>query len=143
MELTSMRELKDFPLQAYDKLRYGDTDRQGHVNNSVFSTFLETGRVEMLYTKGESLVPEGATFVLAKLEVQLIGEILWPGQVDIGSGVLNIGNSSITLYQQLFQNGTCVAKAETVIVQMNEATRKSQPLSPDVKKTLEQYLISV
>ncbi|WP_209288787.1 acyl-CoA thioesterase [Marinobacterium alkalitolerans] len=138
-----MRELKDFPLQAYDKLRYGDTDRQGHVNNSVFSTFLETGRVEMLYTKGESLVPEGATFVLAKLEVQLIGEILWPGQVDIGSGVLNIGNSSITLYQQLFQNGTCVAKAETVIVQMNEATRKSQPLSPDVKKTLEQYLISV
>lgn len=138
-----MRELKDFPLQAYDKLRYGDTDRQGHVNNSVFSTFLETGRVEMLYTKGESLVPEGATFVLARLEVQLIGEILWPGQVDIGSGVLNIGNSSITLYQQLFQNGTCVAKAETVIVQMNETTRKSQPLSPDVKTTLEQYRITV
>ena len=40
--------LSQFALHAYDKLRYADTDRQGHVNNSVFSTALETGRVELL-----------------------------------------------------------------------------------------------
>jgi hypothetical protein len=33
--------LPDFSLQAFDKLRYADTDRQGHVNNANFSTFLE------------------------------------------------------------------------------------------------------
>lgn len=32
-----------------DVIRYADTDRQGHVNNAVFSTFLETGRVDILY----------------------------------------------------------------------------------------------
>jgi acyl-CoA thioester hydrolase len=32
--------LPDFSLQAFDKLRYADTDRQGHVNNANFFTFL-------------------------------------------------------------------------------------------------------
>ena len=32
-----------------DNIRYRDTDRQGHVNNAVLSTFPETGRVELLY----------------------------------------------------------------------------------------------
>ena len=40
---------EEFPLKTYDKIRYADTDRQGHVNNAVFSTFLETGRVKILY----------------------------------------------------------------------------------------------
>ena len=31
-----------FPSRTHDKLRYNDTDRQGHVNNAVFSTFLES-----------------------------------------------------------------------------------------------------
>lgn len=39
----------DFSLLTTDKIRYSDTDRQGHVNNAVFSTFLETGRAERLY----------------------------------------------------------------------------------------------
>lgn len=40
--------LADFPFTSFDKLRYCDTDKQGHVNNAVFSTFLETGRAEFL-----------------------------------------------------------------------------------------------
>ena len=41
--------LADYPLQTHDKLGDSDTDRQGHVNNAVFSSFLETGRAELLY----------------------------------------------------------------------------------------------
>ncbi len=133
--------LKDFPLQAYDKLRFADTDSQGHVNSAVFSTFLETGRAEMLYDAQSPLVDEGAVYVVAKLDIQLLGEVLWPGQVDIGTAVLKVGNSSVNLYQQLYQNGKCVAKADTVIVQMNEVTRKSQPLSAEIIATLNRFLL--
>lgn len=31
--------LEDFPFQTFDKVRYADTDRQGHVNNAAFATF--------------------------------------------------------------------------------------------------------
>lgn len=130
----------DFPFQAYDKLRYGDTDRQGHVNNAVFSTFLETGRVEFLYNPDNPLTSEGASFVIANLNLQLIGEIRWPGTVEIGTRVLKVGNSSTTLQQAMFQNDQCVATAETVIVQMNDTTRRSQPLSDHCKSFLSQYL---
>ncbi|ALV28728.1 acyl-CoA thioesterase [Pannonibacter phragmitetus] len=124
--------LEDFPLHSEDKLRYGDTDRQGHVNNAVFSTFLETGRVEALYGAGASqqgLEEEGAAFVIARLELDFLAEVTWPGTVVTGTRVKAVGRSSITLEQALFQNGACVARAVSVVVQMDEATRKSRPLS--------------
>jgi acyl-CoA thioester hydrolase len=33
-------KLTDYPLRTYEKLRYADTDRQGHVNNAIFATML-------------------------------------------------------------------------------------------------------
>jgi acyl-CoA thioester hydrolase len=52
---SSIQPLANYAHQTFDKLRYGDTDRQGHVNNAVFSTLFETGRVEMLYAAGKML----------------------------------------------------------------------------------------
>lgn len=132
--------LNDYPLQAYDKLRYSDTDRQGHINNAVFSTFLETGRVELLCSLQQPLLPDNASFVIASLTLQLRAEMLWPGTVEIGTAVTHIGNSSIRLTQSLFQNGTCTATAETVIVQTDDTTRRSCPLSDTARTTLATYL---
>lgn len=134
-------QLKDFPLQTYDKIRYADTDRQGHVNNALFATFLETGRVEFLYNPELPILSEGASFVLASLQLNLISELNWPGQVDIGTGIRKIGNSSIKIFQQLFQDGVCAAAAETVIVQVDDSTGKSKPLSDQAKEVLAGWLL--
>jgi len=126
---TPQPTLDHYPVRSSDKLRYADTDRQGHVNNAVFATFLETGRVEILFDQNGPLADEGAAFVIAKLELDFLTEINWPGSVEIGSRVIRVGNSSFTLEQAVFQEGNLAARAKTVIVQMNEATRKSHPLS--------------
>jgi len=125
---TTLR-LEDYPLRSHDKLRYGDTDRQGHVNNAVFSTFLETGRVEMIYDGKTSLADQGCSFVIARLELDFITELLWPGRIDIGSGVIAVGRSSLRLEQALFQGERLVAVGQTVMVQVSDATRRSQPFS--------------
>lgn len=130
--------ITDFPLRAWDKLRYRDTDRQGHVNNSVFSTFLETGRVELIYDRARQLVEPGAAFVIARLELDFRAELLWPGEVEIGSRIASIGRSSIRLEQAIFQGGRCAASGITVMVQVDEATRKSRPFSEAVRTRLEQ-----
>lgn len=93
------RTLEAFPFQTFDKVRYADTDRQGHVNNAAFSTFLETGRVEFLYNPQDPLAAEGASFVIANLSLTFLSEIIWPGRVDIGTGVAKVGNSSLRLFQ--------------------------------------------
>jgi acyl-CoA thioester hydrolase len=117
-----------------DIVRYGDTDRQGHVNNAVFATFLESGRVAILHAPDKPLAPPGASFVIARLVLDFRAEIQWPGAVDIGSLVLRVGTSSVTLGQGIFVGNRCVATAETVIVLMDETTRKSRPL-PDAARS--------
>lgn len=135
-------ELNDFPLKSYDKIRYADTDRQGHVNNAVFSTFFETGRVEMLYDSNQNRIPENTSYVIASITLDYIAEVTWPGKVEIGTGVLKIGNSSIRLFQRLFQNNICVAQAETVIVRVDDNTGRSKPLDDNAKKVLSEYLLN-
>lgn len=117
--------LDDYALHATDKLRYGDTDRQGHVNNAVFATFLETGRVEFLYNDELGLPPQGCEFVIADLNLRFRAEITWPGGVQIGTRVGRVGTSSLRLEQALFQAGRCVASAETTIVMIDSKSRRS------------------
>lgn len=134
--------ISDFPVKTFDKIRYSDTDRQGHVNNSIFSSFLETGRVEILYNSEKPLLSENCSFVIASIKLNFLKEINWPGEVEIGTGILKIGNSSITFNQKLFQNNICVADAETIIVQVNDQTKKSHQLSEKTKSLLMELQIT-
>ena len=132
--------LSAYPLRTHDKLRYADTDRQGHVNNAVFATLLETGRVELLCAADGPLHEAGCSFVIASLQLDFLGELTWPGQVEIGTRVASVGRSSVTLEQGLFQDGRCAATARTVIVQVNDATRRSQPLGEAALRRLASHL---
>lgn len=134
--------LKDYTLWTYEKLRYADTDRQGHVNNAIFATMLETGRVELLYNPEDPLYDQDCTFVIASLHLDLQHEITWPGRVEIGTRVATVGRSSMTIEQGLFQNGQCAATARTIIVQTNESTRRSQALKESTVQRLNELKIT-
>ena len=140
MEQRILPTIDQFMSITGDKVRYCDTDRQGHVNNAIFSSFLETGRVEILYNQNHPLYAEGCSFVIASLKLDFIDEILWPGEIQIGTKIARIGRSSITIEQGLYQNGNCVALAETVIVQMDGRSRKSSPLPDSTVAVLGKYL---
>jgi acyl-CoA thioester hydrolase len=60
----------------------------------------------------------------------------WPGEVAIGTAVTRLGRSSMTLGQGIFVDGACVATAHTVIVLMNEETRKSRPFPDETREAL-------
>ncbi|MDJ0931428.1 thioesterase family protein [Breoghania sp.] len=122
-----------------DKIRYGDTDRQGHVNNAVFSTFLETGRAEILYAEEARRHCQGASFVIATLTLEYLSPLFWPGTVTIETIVMRVGTSSIELSQRILQDGTHAASGRTVIVQVDDATEKGKPLSDEMKAFLKQY----
>ena len=129
--------LEDFPKRTVDLIRYGDTDRQGHVNNAVFATFFETGRVSFLFDP--SILPEGTMLVIARLAIDFRAELTWPGQVEIGTRVEGISNRSFTLSQALFHNGRCAATSESTIVLVDERTRRSTPLSDELVNALAQW----
>jgi acyl-CoA thioester hydrolase len=129
-------ELADFPFMTREKLRYGDTDRQGHVNNAIFATFLETGRVDMLINGGVELMGPDGAFVLARLLIDYRKEVNWPGEVEIGTRVLSVGRSSLRLDHAVFKDGECVASGESVVVLTDVNTRGSKPFSDEARAFL-------
>lgn len=129
-------KLADYPRRTHDKLRYADTDRQGHVNNAVFATLFETGRVELLFDAAGPLHDAGGAFVIARLVIDFAAEIRWPGSVDIGTRVAAVGRSSIRLEQALFQEGRHVASAESVIVHVGAGDGKARPLPAHARAAL-------
>lgn len=142
MRLKEMK-LSDFPAVTFDKIRYRDTDRQGHINNAVFGTYFETGRVELLYNENNGILGKDCAFVVAKVTMELLNEIHWPGKVDIGTGVIRIGGSSLVIGANLYQDGTLVATSETIVVQVSIHTKKSQSLSQTSKTLLDKFKISL
>jgi len=140
---TSEPVLSDYPLRTTDKIRYADTDRQGHVNNAVFSSLLENGRVELLYDPQKPLAAPGCSFVIANLNLSFLSEIVWPGQVETGTRVAKVGRSSVTLEQAIFQGERVTATATTVIVHVSGETHRSAPFSEAAVQALSALLRKV
>jgi acyl-CoA thioester hydrolase len=120
--------LEQFPGRTHDIIRFGDLDPQGHVNNTVFATFFETGRVAFLREPGNALSPPGTTSVLARLDIDFLKELHWPGAVEIGTGVAEIGRSSFTFLQAIFHAGVCAATGRATMVMIDASTRRARPL---------------
>src|SRR3954452_19484228 len=98
-------QLSQFAGRTRDVIRYGDLDPQGHVNNTVFATYFETGRVMLLREPRNILNPPGATSVLARLDIRFLREMHWPGEVTIATATTRTGRSSYTFLQAIFQDG--------------------------------------
>jgi acyl-CoA thioester hydrolase len=122
---------EDFPHRTVETIRFGDLDRQNHINNAVFATYFESGRVIILYGEEYGLIVPGASFVLARIAIDFLGEMHWPGDVEIGTAIARVGNSSIGLDQALFVKGVCVATAENTLVLVDKATRKPKAFAPE------------
>ena len=127
--MKDLPRLDQYPIKTHDKIRYGDTDRQGHVNNAVFVTMLQTGRVEILYNLENPLASPGCAFMIVSLTLNFHAEITWPGKVDIGTRIAKIGRSSITMEQGLFQQGKCVATASVVTAHIHAGEKRSEPIN--------------
>jgi acyl-CoA thioester hydrolase len=134
--------LAEYPIRVSDTIRFGDLDRQGHVNNAVFATYLETSRVALIYDADQGLLVPGVTSVLARLEIDFLQELHWPGTVEIGTAVSAIGRSSYTLLQAIFHNGTCAATGRATLVMIDATTRRPRPLPPTVIARLQELLVT-
>ena len=132
-------QLTDFPFVTTDKVRYNDTDRQGHVNNAVFATFMELARVEVLHHPELGLREDGASLVLARLVIDFRAEIHFPGEVQIGTRVGRVGRSSIAFENAIFQHGQLCGYGEAVVVLVDGSTKRSRPISDASRARLERY----
>lgn len=129
----------DFPFQTAEIVRFGDLDSQRHVNQAVYSTYFESGRVAMFRGKDLSIGVDGIGFVVARIEIDYLRELHWPADIVVGTGVAEFGRTSFTMAQAIFREDVCVAAARARLVCIDLATRKPAPLAPQSIARLSQW----
>ena len=125
--------LEDFPYRLSDNVRFADLDPNQHVNNAVYATYFETGRVTLMKDNSYGLMPEGLGWIMVRIDIHFRAELHWPCKIELGLGVAKFGRTSVSFDQVVFSEGKCVASARAITVLIDEVTRKPVPLTPELK----------
>ena len=133
-----------YSIWTHHTIRYNDQDTLGHVNNAVYSTFFEAGRTAFIKPMLDEVADETTTldFVLARITIDFLKELNYPGAVDIGTRVARLGTKSMTFANGVFKADTdeCVATCEAVLVFFDLATRSSVKPPSRLRQMLEASL---
>ncbi len=138
--LDSTPRLDDFPYRLTDNVRFADLDPNQHVNNAVYASYFETGRVTLMKDRKYGLMPEGLAWIMVRLDIHFRAELRWPGTIELGLGVTKLGRTSLTFDQVVFSEGQCVASAQAVTVLIEEISRKPTPLTAEIIANLRPWL---
>jgi acyl-CoA thioester hydrolase len=137
----STPRLEDFPYRLSDNVRFADLDPNQHVNNAVYASYFETGRVTLMKDRSFGLMPEGLAWIMVRLDIHFRAELRWPGTIELGLGVARLGRTSVTFDQVVFSQGRCVASARAVTVLIDETTRKPTPLTGDIIAKFQPWIL--
>ncbi|MDE1934545.1 thioesterase family protein [Bradyrhizobium sp.] len=138
--LDSAPRIEDFPYRLTDNVRFADLDPNGHVNNAVYATYFETGRVTLMKDQSYWRLPEGLAWIMVRLDIHFRAELHWPGTIEMGLGVTKFGRTSVSFDQVAFSDGRCVASAQAVTVLIDQATRRPTPLTADIIAKFQPWL---
>lgn len=137
--------LETYPWQSSHDLRYADADMNGHINNGLFGSLMETNRCTLFHRMRAAQPPEERardTTVIARFEMDYLKELHFPGPpVIAASGVEKVGGASFVLRQSLFSDGLCVAVARSTIVMMDVTTRRATPIADMLRAELENWRV--
>jgi acyl-CoA thioester hydrolase len=119
--------MEGFPFVHREMVRFRDLDGMRHVNNAVFSTYLEQARLAWFGDDEEMPLRD---VILARTEIDFraplgLGEI-----VEIGVRPSRLGTKSFELEYELRANGRTVAAAKSVLVGYDYERAESTPV-PD------------
>lgn len=131
--------LMDYPIRTAEKLRFADTDCNGHISNAVFAVCCQNARMELLHDPRRVPLPIDAQFVIVRFEIDFLGEMHWPGTVVIGTRCERIGRASLMLAQVLFADGSYAASARSTVALVDRTTRRAIPLPPETAAALQAF----
>ena len=120
------------------QVRFRDSDLLGHLNNAVYSTYFESGRMEYWaqFTGGHSF--DNWPFILARTEIDFLAEA-HPGQaLTLGVRVARIGRKSFDFEYLLVRDddGREVARGRSVQVMFDYRSKKTRPVSDETRAGL-------
>ncbi len=122
-------ETAAFPHVRRERVRFRDCDALGHVNNAVYSTYLEEARLDVLGGLRE--------FILARVEIDFRAELRAGEEIEVGTRVGRLGTKSFELEHEIRAGDRIVAEAKSVLVAYDYERGESVLLSDSLRARLE------
>lgn len=117
-----------FPWTHRERVRFRDCDAMGHVNNAVFSTYLEEARIGVL---------GGLTaFILARVEIDFRSELRLGEEVEVRTRCSRVGTKSFDLEHVIAAGDRVVAEAKSVLVSYDYALGESVNVTDELRARL-------
>ena len=120
--------MPEYPFIHQERVRFRDCDPMGHVNNAVYSTYLEQARIGVL----GGLDP----FILARVEIDFRAELRAGEEVEVASRCSRVGTKSFDLEHVIRADGRVVAEAKSVLVGYDYEAGQSVPITDTTKRRL-------
>jgi acyl-CoA thioester hydrolase len=118
----------DFSHVHRERVRFRDCDAMGHVNNAVYSTYLEEARIGVLGGLGD--------FILARVEIDFRSELRAGEEVEVRTRCPRVGTKSFDLEHEIRAGGRVVAEARSVLVSYDYDTSSSVPVPDELRAQL-------
>lgn len=130
-----MLTVDDFRFSAPISLRWSDLDEFGHVNNAIYSTYLEEGRIAY-FKNGIPWNWRVEKFLLARVEINFKRELKMEHDSYIYMRCSSFGKSSFVFDYLIVDKvrNIEIANARSVQVFIDTETGVPQALSTDIKQ---------
>lgn len=126
------------PLQ----MRFTDIDRLGHLNNSVYTQFMDMGKVDYFEKVNGRPVEWGAVvLVVANINIDFLQQTLMGEPLEVVTCCEHIGNKSLTLRQRVVNpdTGQMKADARTVMVALDVRTGQTVEVPEHWRQRIDAY----
>ena len=125
-------------------VRFRDLDAMGHVNNAVFFTYFEQGRLAFFNSASPGDKFPGFDFILAHISCDYLKPVTIDDKLTLQIRVGKIGGKSFTFeYIVINRNDADIiyASGNSVQVCYNYEKEETIPVSNELNRLLQQYLV--
>ncbi|HEX3220911.1 MAG TPA: thioesterase family protein [Candidatus Limnocylindria bacterium] len=120
----------DFRHRTRIEVRFRDIDSFGHVNNAVIASYVEQARVRYLRDVVDVDPIGKMPLILGMLKIDYLSPVFLQDEVEVGSRVDWIGNSSISMSHLLRAADRELARSTSILVAYDYANARPMPV-PD------------
>jgi len=124
------------------QLRFNDIDVLGHLNNSVYFTLFDLGKTDYFkQVRGENVDWMKADIVIANINCDFLAQTFFDEKISVRTQTIRLGEKSILLAQQVYNNVTGEVKAQCtcVMVSFDIATGKTKPLADHWRNAIQKF----
>lgn len=116
--------------------RVSETDLAGHINNTTLPVWFEAARAPIFQLFHPHQDYRNWKMIIVKSTLEFKRQIYYGTNVVIRTWVKNIGNASLILHEELYQEGSLCAVNEAVYVNFNLKTQEAEMIPLHIRNEL-------